>query len=72
MFIWMIREYDDVEPVVLSSKRPSYLARLALTCAPAGEMDEITIKQASDAIVKAVGFKGEYSVSQYPQTVVSR
>ncbi|KAF9041020.1 NAD(P)-binding protein [Hymenopellis radicata] len=45
MFIWMIREYNDVEPVVLST----------------GETDEITIRQASDAIVRAVGFKGEYS-----------
>jgi len=45
MFIWMLREYDDVEPVILS----------------VGEKEEVTIKQVADAIVKAVGFEGEYS-----------
>ncbi|TFK53175.1 epimerase-domain-containing protein [Heliocybe sulcata] len=44
MFIWMLREYDDVEPVILS----------------VGEDEEVTIKQVADAIVKAVGFQGEY------------
>lgn len=45
MFIWLIREYDDVEPVILS----------------VGEEEEVTIKQVADAIVKAVGFEGDYS-----------
>ncbi|PPR07258.1 hypothetical protein CVT24_010050 [Panaeolus cyanescens] len=44
LFIWMLREYDDVEPVILS----------------VGEDEEISIKQVADAIVKAVGFEGEY------------
>ncbi|KAF8531914.1 epimerase-domain-containing protein [Gautieria morchelliformis] len=45
LFIWMLREYDDVEPVVLS----------------VGEDEEVSIKAVADAIVKAVGFDGEYS-----------
>ncbi|VDC05302.1 unnamed protein product [Peniophora sp. CBMAI 1063] len=45
LFIWQLREYDDVEPVILS----------------VGEDEEIPIKQVADAIVKAVGFEGEYS-----------
>ncbi|EPQ51940.1 NAD P-binding protein [Gloeophyllum trabeum ATCC 11539] len=43
-FIWMLREYNDVEPVILS----------------VGENEEVTIKEVADAIVKAVGFQGEY------------
>ncbi|KIY62619.1 epimerase-domain-containing protein [Cylindrobasidium torrendii FP15055 ss-10] len=44
LFIWMLREYDDVEPVILS----------------VGENEEVTIKEVADAIVKAMDFKGEY------------
>ncbi|KIY49853.1 NAD(P)-binding protein [Fistulina hepatica ATCC 64428] len=44
LFIWLLREYDDVEPVILS----------------VGEDEEVSIKQVADAIVKAVGFQGEY------------
>jgi len=45
LFIWMLREYDDVEPVILS----------------VGEDEEVSIKDVADAIVKALGFKGEYN-----------
>lgn len=45
LFIWMLREYDDVEPVILS----------------VGEDEEVSIKEVADAIVKAVGFEGKYS-----------
>lgn len=45
LFIWMLREYDDVEPVILS----------------VGENEEVSIKEVADAIVKAVGFDGNYT-----------
>ncbi|KAF9497530.1 NAD(P)-binding protein [Pleurotus eryngii] len=45
LFIWQLREYDDVEPVILS----------------VGEDEEVSIKDVADAIVKAVDFKGEYA-----------
>jgi len=45
LFIWQLREYDDVEPVILS----------------VGEDEEISIKVVADAIVKSIGFKGEYT-----------
>jgi len=45
LFIWMLREYDDVEPIILS----------------VGEDEEVSIKEVTDAIVKAVGFEGHYS-----------
>ncbi|OBZ66782.1 GDP-L-fucose synthase [Grifola frondosa] len=44
LFVWMLHEYDDVEPLILS----------------VGEDEEISIKQVADAIVKAMDFKGEY------------
>ena len=40
----MLRNYDSVEPLILS----------------VGEDEEVSIKQAADAVVKAVGFTGEY------------
>ncbi|TFK32101.1 hypothetical protein BDQ12DRAFT_617688 [Crucibulum laeve] len=45
LFIWMLKEYDDVEPVILS----------------VGEDEEVSIKDLADSIVKAVGFKGQYN-----------
>jgi len=44
LMIWTLREYDETEPIILS---------------PA-EDDEVSIKQVADAIVKAVGFEGDY------------
>jgi len=45
LFIWMLREYDDIEPVILS----------------VGEDEEVSIKEVTDAIVKEIGFQGEYT-----------
>ncbi|KAG8862716.1 hypothetical protein FRB96_000726 [Tulasnella sp. 330] len=45
LFIWMLRDYDDVEPLILS----------------VSEDEEVSIKAVADAIVKAVGFEGHYS-----------
>lgn len=45
LFVWMLRSYNDVEPLILS----------------VGENEEVSIKDVADAIVKAVGFEGEYS-----------
>ncbi|KAI8806648.1 hypothetical protein BJ742DRAFT_862902 [Cladochytrium replicatum] len=44
LFIWVLREYDDVDPIILS----------------VGEEDEISIKHVADSIVSAMKFKGEY------------
>ncbi|GAA6012770.1 hypothetical protein JCM10207_005354 [Rhodosporidiobolus poonsookiae] len=43
LFIWQLKEYPEIDPIILS----------------VGEKDEITIKQVAEAIVKAVGFEGE-------------
>ncbi|CAO3632651.1 unnamed protein product [Cunninghamella blakesleeana] len=45
LFIWTLREYNEIDPIILS----------------VGEEDEVSIKDVADAIVKAVGFEGEYS-----------
>lgn len=44
LFVWTLREYNEVNPIILS----------------VGENEEVTIKQVADAIVKAVGFDGNY------------
>lgn len=43
LFIWMLREYNDVEPIILS----------------VGENEEVSIKEIADSIVKYIGFEGE-------------
>ncbi|GFO12651.1 GDP-l-fucose synthase [Plakobranchus ocellatus] len=43
LFLWVMREYTEVSPIILS----------------VGEEDEISIKEAADLVVEAVGFKGE-------------
>ncbi|KAK2817787.1 hypothetical protein Q7C36_021720 [Tachysurus vachellii] len=40
--VWVLREYDEIQPIILS----------------VGEEEEMTIKDAVDAIVKAFGFTG--------------
>ncbi|WVQ94041.1 hypothetical protein IAU59_001119 [Kwoniella sp. CBS 9459] len=42
LFIWVLREYEEVDPVILS----------------VGEEDEVSIKDVADAIVKAMDFTG--------------
>lgn len=41
-----MREYEEIDPIILS---PS-------------ENEEVSIKEVADAIVQAVGFKGDYTV----------
>ncbi|TSL47592.1 GDP-L-fucose synthase [Bagarius yarrelli] len=43
LFLWVLREYNEVEPIILS----------------VGEEDEVSIQEAADAVVKALGFNGE-------------
>ncbi|KAG9043574.1 hypothetical protein FS837_009384 [Tulasnella sp. UAMH 9824] len=44
LFIWMLREYDDVEPLILS----------------VGEDEEVSIEEVAKAITKAFGIEGQY------------
>ncbi|XP_041429916.1 GDP-L-fucose synthase-like [Xenopus laevis] len=43
LFIWVLREYNEVDPSILS----------------VGEEDEVSIKEAAESIVAAMEFKGE-------------
>jgi len=43
LFIWVMREYDETDPVILS----------------VGEEDEISIRQAAEMVIEAMDFKGE-------------
>ena len=67
LFIWMLREYDDVEPVILSGASRVFNSSpsggsLVDSSAIVGEDEEVSIKDVADAIVKAVGYEGEYKV----------
>ncbi|ROL43048.1 GDP-L-fucose synthase [Anabarilius grahami] len=53
LFLWVLREYDEVEPIILS----------------VGEEDELSIKDAADTVVEALGFKGDVIVSFHTQTI---
>lgn len=46
--VWMLREYEEIDPIILST----------------GEDEEVSIKQVADAIVKAMDFQGEYQVGE--------
>lgn len=64
LFIWQLREYDDVEPVILSGTSYHLLPpRPNVYTLVVGEDEEVSIKEVADAIVKAVGFEGEYTVT---------
>uniref|UniRef100_A0A4W2HAD4 GDP-L-fucose synthase n=1 Tax=Bos indicus x Bos taurus TaxID=30522 RepID=A0A4W2HAD4_BOBOX len=43
LFIWALREYDEVEPIILS----------------VGEEDEVSVQEAAEAVVEAMDFHGE-------------
>jgi nucleoside-diphosphate-sugar epimerase len=46
MFIWQLREYNDVEPIIFS----------------VGEDDDVSIRYVAEQIVKAFDFQGEVTV----------
>jgi len=50
MTVWMLHEYEEIDPIILST----------------GESEEVSIKEVADAIVKAMDFKGDYQVCLYP------
>ncbi|XP_077207454.1 GDP-L-fucose synthase isoform X2 [Paroedura picta] len=43
LFLWVLREYDEVEPIILS----------------VGEEDEVSIREAAESVVGAMNFTGE-------------
>ncbi|TKS74947.1 GDP-L-fucose synthase [Collichthys lucidus] len=43
LFLWVLRDYPEVDPIILS----------------VGEEDEVSIKEAADAVVQGLNFKGE-------------
>ncbi|XP_020793788.2 GDP-L-fucose synthase [Boleophthalmus pectinirostris] len=43
LFLWVLRDYPEVDPIILS----------------VGEEDEVSIKEAAEAVVQSLNFKGE-------------
>ena len=50
MFIWQLREYNDVEPIIFS----------------VAEDDDVSIRFVAEQIVKAFDFEGEVRVGRIP------
>ncbi|WRT63611.1 uncharacterized protein IL334_000534 [Kwoniella shivajii] len=50
LFIWVLREYKEIDPIILS----------------VGEEDEVSIREVADAIIESMGFTGpvEYDTSK--------
>lgn len=48
LMVWAMREYHEIDPIILS----------------VGEEDEVSIKQVAQAIVKAMKFEGPVQVNQ--------
>ncbi|NWR49593.1 FCL synthase, partial [Regulus satrapa] len=67
LFLWVLREYDEVEPIILSGKpwlpsQKSPLHKGTATILPfptVGEEDEVSIREAAEAIAEAMEFRGE-------------
>ncbi|NWZ36541.1 FCL synthase, partial [Brachypodius atriceps] len=67
LFLWVLREYDEVEPIILSGKpwlppRNPLLHEGTATILPfstVGEEDEVSIWEAAEAIAEAMEFGGE-------------
>ena len=73
LFVWQLREYDDVEPVILSGKNLNLIGATSddeCILPPVGEDEEVSIKQVADAVVAAVGFEGEYRVRLIPPLMI--
>ncbi|XP_023655869.1 GDP-L-fucose synthase isoform X1 [Paramormyrops kingsleyae] len=43
LFVWVLREYNEIDPIILS----------------VGEEEEVSIKEVADSVVEALGFKGQ-------------
>jgi len=67
LFIWQLREYNEIEPIILSGIYPILIGVVVILSVyfslAGGEDEEVSIKDVADAVVAAVGFEGEYSVS---------
>ena len=75
LFLWVLRDYDEVDPIILSGIEIAFIAFLfvlsmsnvlvrLLRVSPVDEKDEISIKEAAEAVVRSMDFKGEVIVSQ--------
>ncbi len=63
LYLWVLREYDSIEPIILSGRRNLKLIFSNFSIYfSVGEEDEVSIKQAAEAVVKAMDFKGEIKV----------
>jgi len=57
LFVWVLRDYPEVDPIILSGW---YIRQEGVLMCVVGEEAEVTIKHVADTIVKCMDFKGEY------------
>lgn len=62
LYLWVLREYDSIEPIILSGKSKISMIHRRYIIRLVGEEDEVSIKQAAEAVVKAMDFQGEVKV----------
>ena len=63
LYLWVLREYDSIEPIILSGEPTFGRSNADLSLSAVGEEDEVSIKEAADAVVKGMNFEGEVIVS---------
>lgn len=77
LIVWVLRDYPEIDPIILSGNRSASasvdkwtksllvavsICRSVVWCA-VGEEDEVSIKDAAMMVVEAMDFKGEIVVS---------
>lgn len=65
MFVWVLREYDEIDPIILSGeiKISLHSVTFILYLLLVGEEDEVSIRDVALMIAEAMDFKGEVVVS---------
>ncbi|KAJ3195516.1 GDP-L-fucose synthase [Irineochytrium annulatum] len=58
LFIWTLREYNEIDPIILSGGLVKWTL-LRLRCIEVDEQDEVTIRFVAEKIAKAMDYKGE-------------
>lgn len=66
LFLWVMREYQEVEPIILSGNYIYFLVVilkiLKIYFYSVDEKDEMSIKESAEAVIEAMNFKGEVVV----------
>ena len=68
LFVWVVRHYEEIEPIILSGEcvqHPVPCAgcdNISFTFLPVGEEDEVSISDVVTMVTEAMEFKGQILV----------